>query len=128
VPWTETEQSLWNRTQHTLREAARATRERDVRLLLVYVPIKYRVYRDFAELPPTQELRDWTHWPLPDLFAQFCRTEELGCLDLTGPLHESVRTGGMPHAPTDSHWNAEGHRLIARMLEERLRSLGWLRG
>jgi SGNH hydrolase-like domain, acetyltransferase AlgX len=104
------------------------TRERDVRLLLVYVPIKYRVYRDFVELPPTQELRDWTLWPLPDLFAQFCRAEGLARADLTEPLRDSLRTGGMPHAPTDSHWNAAGHRLVARVLEERLRSLGWLRG
>jgi hypothetical protein len=127
VPWTKFERDRWDRAQHTLREAARATRERGVNLLLVYVPIKFRVYRDFIELP-AGELRDWTLWPLPDLFAQFCRTEGLACLDLTGPFRDSVRTGGMPHAPTDSHWSAEGHRLVARTLEELLASLGWLRG
>jgi hypothetical protein len=90
--------------------------------------MKFRVYRDFVEPPPGGELRDWALWPLPDLFAQFCRTEGLACLDLTGLLRDSVRTGGMPHAPTDSHWSPEGHRLIARALEEMLASLGWLRG
>jgi len=89
--------------------------------------IKFRVYRDFIELPPGGELRDWALWSLPDLFAQFCRTEGLACLDLTGLLRDSVRTGGMPHAPADSHWSSEGHRLIARALEELLTSLGWLR-
>ena len=127
-PWTEFEQDRWDRAQHTLREAAKATRERNVNLLLVYVPIKFRVYRDFIELPPGSELRDWTLWPLPDHFAQFCRTEALTCLDLTGLLRDSVRTGGMPHAPTDSHWSPEGHRLVARALQELLTSLGWLRG
>lgn len=127
VPWTEFERDRWDRAQHTLREAARATRERDVNLLLVYVPIKFRVYRDFIELPPGGELRDWALWSLPDLFAQFCRTEGLACLDLTGLLRDSVRAGGMPHAPTDSHWSPDGHRLIARALEELLTSLGWLR-
>jgi lysophospholipase L1-like esterase len=126
VPWTEYERNLWDRAQHTLREAATATRERGVNLLLVYVPIKFRVYRDFIELP-AGELRDWTLWPLPELFAQFCRTEGLACLDLTGLLRDSVRTGGMPHAPPDSHWSPEGHRLVARALEELLASLGWLR-
>ena len=76
---------------------------------------------------PWTDDRDWTLWPLPDLFAQFCRTEELACLDLTGPLRDSVRAGGMPYAPTDSHWSAEGHELVARALQERLTSLGWLR-
>jgi lysophospholipase L1-like esterase len=127
VPWTEFERDRWDRAQRTLREAARATRERDVNLLLVYVPIKFRVYRDFIQLSPGGELRDWALWSLPDLFAQFCRTEGLACLDLTGLLRDSVRTGGMPHAPTDSHWSSEGHRLIARALEELLTSLGWLR-
>jgi len=126
VPWTQFERERWDRAQHTLREAARATRERDVNLLLVYVPMKFRVYRDFIELPPGSELRDWMVWPLPDLFAQLCRAEGLACLDLTGLLRDSVRTGGMPHAPTDSHWSPEGHRLIARALEEMLTSLGWL--
>lgn len=127
VPWTEFERDRWDRAQHTLREAAGATRERDVHLLLIYVPIKFRVYRDFIELPPGSELRDWVLWSLPDLFAQFCRIEGLACLDLTGLLRQSVRAGGMPHAPTDSHWSPEGHRLIARALEELLTSLGWLR-
>lgn len=127
VPWTEFERNRWDRAQQTLREAARATRERGVSLLLVYVPIKFRVYRDFIELPPGSELRDWTLWSLPDLFAQFCRTEGLACLDLTDLLRDAVRTGGMPYAPTDSHWSPEGHRLIARALEELLMSLGWLR-
>ena len=127
VPWTEFERDRWNRAQHTLREAARVTRQRGVNLLLVYVPIKFRVYRDFIELPPGSELRDWALWSLPDLFAQFCRTEGLACLDLTGLLRDAVRTGGMPYAPTDSHWSPEGHRLIARVLEELLTSLGWLR-
>jgi hypothetical protein len=127
VPWREFERDRWDRAQHTLREAARTTRERDVNLLLVYVPIKFRVYRDFMELSQDSEVRDWALWSLPELFAQFCRTEGLACLDLTGPLRDSVRTGGMPHAPTDSHWSAEGHRLVAQALQEQLTSLGWLR-
>jgi lysophospholipase L1-like esterase len=127
VRWTQFEHDRWDRAQHSLREAARTARERDVNLLLVYVPMKFRVYRDFTELPPGSELRDWTLWPLPDLFAQFCLTEELACLDLTELLRDSVRAGEMPYALTDSHWSPEGHQLIARALEELLTSLGWLR-
>jgi GDSL-like Lipase/Acylhydrolase family len=125
--WTEFEQGRWERAQQTLREAVRFTREHNVNLLLVYVPIKFRVYRDFIELPPRGELGDWTLWPLPDLFAQFCRADRLACLDLTGPLRDSVRAGSMPHAFADSHWSPEGHQLVALRLEEVLESLGWLR-
>lgn len=126
VTWTEFERDRWEQAQHTLREAVRITREHGVKLLLVHVPIKFRVYRDFIGFSPGSELSDWTLSPLPDLFAQFCRTEELACLDLTGVLRDAVRAGRMPHAPADSHWSPEGHQLVARRLEEMLGSFGWL--
>jgi len=127
VPWTEFERGRWEKAQRTLREAARVTREHNVQLLLVYVPIKFRVYRDFIELPPGSALRDWIPWSLPDLFGQFCRADGLVCLDLTDLLRDSVRTGGMPYARADSHWSPEGHQLIARRLAKALKSLGWVR-
>jgi hypothetical protein len=125
VPWTDFERGRWERAEHLLRTGVAFTREHDIKLLLVYVPIKFRVYREFIHVPPAGELRDWRLWPLPDLFAEFCRSEGLACLDLTETLRQSVRAGGMPHAPADSHWSAEGHQLIAQRLADTLRSLGW---
>jgi hypothetical protein len=126
VPWTDFERHRWESARKTLSEAARFTRERDIDFLLVYVPIKFRVYRDFIDIPARSELHEWTLWPLPDLFGQFCFDEGLACLDLTELLRGSVREGGMPYAPADTHWSAEGHSLIARRLQELLDSLGWI--
>ena len=95
-------------------------------MLLVYVPIKFRVYRDFVQLPPHSETRHWTLWPLPELFAQFCGAERLACVDLTGALRDAVREGGTPYPPVDSHWSPEGHQLVALTLEKELESRGWL--
>lgn len=125
-PWTDFERRRWESARETLNEAVRSTREHNINLLLVYVPIKFRVYRDFVDLPPQSEVRDWTLWPLPDLFGQFCRAEGLACLDLTEFLRGSVHGGNMPYAPADSHWSSEGHRLIAQRLQEVLESLGWI--
>jgi hypothetical protein len=124
-PWTDFERRRWESARHTLIEAANLLREHDIKLLLVYVPIKFRVYRDFVDIPAGSELRQWTLWPLPDLFAQFCDAEGLVCLDPTELLRGSVRQGGMPYAPGDTHWSAEGHRLIAQRLDEMLDVLGW---
>ncbi|MGH7389372.1 MAG: alginate O-acetyltransferase AlgX-related protein [Candidatus Rokuibacteriota bacterium] len=126
VPWTDFERGRWATARETLGRAVRLAREHAMQLLLVYVPMKYRVYRDLLELPPHSEVRHWTLWPLPDLFAQFCRAEDLACLDLTGVLRGSVRDGGMPYAYVDSHWSREGHQLVALHLEEALRALGWI--
>jgi hypothetical protein len=126
--WTAFEQHRWERAQQTLTEAMRVAREQGIHLLLVYVPIKFRIYRDFIEFPRHDELRDWTLWPLPNLFAAFCRAEGYTCLDLTEVFRDSVRAGGMPHALADSHWSPEGHQLVAQHLEETIRSFGWIPG
>jgi hypothetical protein len=125
-PWTDFERGRWERARETLVEAARSTRERGIQLLLVYVPIKFRVYRDFVQLPPRSEARRWTLWPLPDLFSQFCGAERLACVDLTGGLRDAVREGGAPYPAVDSHWSPQGHRLVALTLEKELESRGWL--
>jgi SGNH hydrolase-like domain, acetyltransferase AlgX len=126
VPWTEFEEGRWMKAQDSLKTAARVAREHGIELLLVYVPIKYRVYRDFVQSAPDGGLRGWTLWPLPDLFARFCRAEELACVDLTEGLRDAVLAGGMPHALTDTHWSPEGHALIAERLAGTLRALGWI--
>jgi hypothetical protein len=126
-PWTDFERRRWDRARGTLVDAARSSRERGVELLLVHVPIKFRVYRDFVEVPPPSEARQWALGPLPDLFMALCGAERLACVDLTEVLRDAVRDGGAPYPAVDSHWSPEGHRLVALTLERQLRSRGWLR-
>ena len=47
------------------------------------------------------------------------------CLDLTGPLEQSVRERRMPFAPTDTHWNPDGHAVAAAKLARLIRERGW---
>jgi hypothetical protein len=126
LPWTDFEQGRWERARATLLDAARSTRERGIHLLLVYVPIKFRVYHGLIELPPRSEARRWALWPLPDLFTRLCGVERLACVDLTGVLRDAVRDGSAPYPAVDSHWSPEGHRLVALTLERELGSRGWL--
>lgn len=123
--WTTFEEARWERAKQTFREAVRFAEGRDIKLLVVYIPIKFRVYRDFVDFSPG-EVRDWTLWPLPGLFADFCRIERLPCLDLTGLLRDAVGRGAMPYALADSHWSPEGHELVARRLADLLASFGWM--
>jgi hypothetical protein len=127
VPWTDFEKQQWGKTRATIREGVGLARARDVHLLLVYVPIKFRVYGDLVDPAPGSELPQWTPWPLPELFAELCRAEEVPCLDLTEPLRRAVLEGGMPYAPVDSHWSPEGHRLVAGRLAGAFEALGWVR-
>ncbi len=91
--------------------------------LIVFVPTKYRVYRDLTSPPATQPAAD----------AQWEYTVRLGqefgipVLNLTEPLKaESARlleNGEMTYWRDDSHWNAQGIAVAARELAKALKGL-----
>jgi hypothetical protein len=126
VPWSDWLADRWGQTSTRLEEGNRFCREHGIHLLLCYVPIKFRVYRQFVEFPAESPCRNWELWPLPKDFADFCRTAEIPFLDLTEPLRAAVKAGRMPYARTDSHWGPEGHQLVANLLREEIRRRGWL--
>jgi hypothetical protein len=125
VPWSEWLADRWGQTRTRLEEGNRFCRERGIHLLLCYVPIKFRVYRQFVEFPSDSPCRNWEVWPLPKDFADFCRSAEIPFLDVTEPLQAAVKAGGMPYPRADSHWGPEGHRLVANILRDEIRRRGW---
>jgi hypothetical protein len=126
VPWSDWLAERWTQTAKRFEEGNRFCRERGIRLLLCYVPIKFRVCRPFVDFAPDSPCRNWEVWPLPGKFAEFCRAAEIPFLDFTGPLQAAVKNGGMPYAPSDSHWGPEGHKLAANLLRDEFRRRGWL--
>ena len=120
VPWSPWLADRWRQTKATFEEGARLCRQNGIHLILCYVPEKFRVYRPFVEFPPDSPCQHWANWPLPAEFAEFCRASQIPFIDLTVPLQQSVRQGGMPYPPTDSHWSPEGHKLVAKVLHDKL--------
>jgi hypothetical protein len=125
-PWTEATAALWAKTQGNFRQGLTLTRQRGVHLVLAFIPIKFRVYRPYVELPPGNPMHSWTLWPIREAFADFCRTEAVVCLDLTVALQGALDAGGMPYAFTDTHWSAEGHDIVAHVVQETIDMMGWL--
>ena len=120
VPWSPWLADRWGRTKATFEEGAGFCHQQGIRLVLCFVPDKFRVYRPFVELPPHSPCRQWVNWSLPAAFSEFCRTSQIPLIDLTAPLQQFVRDGGVPYPPTDSHWSPQGHRLVAKLLHEEL--------
>jgi hypothetical protein len=121
VPWSPWLAERWRQTKATFEEGARYCRQQGIRLVLCYVPDKFRVYRPFVEFPADSPCQHWEPWPITAEFAEFCRATQISFLDLTGPLQDSVRQGEMPYPAADSHWGPEGHKLVARILRDELR-------
>ena len=123
IPWSPWVEHRWNIAIEVMRKAAALQRQRGVKTIFVFLPIKERVYWPFVDLTPGAGMENWTFWHIRDQFKAFCREEGDACLDLTEPFQKSLAEGGMPHLPTDSHWSLEGTDLVARELASLIRGL-----
>jgi hypothetical protein len=126
VPWDDWIESRWITARGNLQQAVEVTRARKIKLIICFVPIKFRVYRPFIELPAGSPVQSWGVWPIRKRFAEFCHSERVSCLELTPLFQEAVRRGGMPYAPEDTHWSVEGHDLVAERLADEIRKHHWL--
>ena len=126
VPWSDWLSQRWLSARAALEEGHRWCRERGIRLLVCYIPIKFRVYQPYVRFSAESPCRQWTLWPLPDLFTAFCMTSGIPSLDLTELFQNAVASGEMPYATADTHWGPEGHALVARRLAEEISRRGWL--
>ena len=127
VPWTEFEESCWEKAKETFRDGIEVSRASGVEIILLYVPIKFRVYREFITIPPRSPLTRWDVWPLPQKFMEFCRSVSVPCVDLTDRLKQAVREGMDVYALNDTHWSSEGNAVVAAELERVLRGLDLLK-
>jgi hypothetical protein len=125
-PWSDYETGRWKKARDTLGQVAEFARSNDIRVLFSFVPIKFRVYQPFVNFAPDSPCKTWDVWPIIDMFTKFCKTQKVPCLDLTRFFQDSLRNGGMPYSPVDSHWSPEGHELVAQLLEKEIHQRGWM--
>jgi len=125
-PWTDYIETRWAQAAGTLRLAATMSRERGVKLLFAFLPIKERVYWPYVEIPEGNPARGWSFWPIRDKFNAFCQAASLPCLDLTPVFQKDLEAGNIPYLRTDTHWSAHGHDLVAETLRTEFDKRGWL--
>lgn len=110
------EEQRFAKARQALLDGAALLRANGIALRLVFVPSKFRVYRDLCRFPSGSPCGSWSLWDLEARFREFCATNGLPLLDLTGPMREAAGRGEILYAPEDSHWNAAGHRFVADLL------------
>ena len=114
----EYEQERFAVARATVVEADRACRENGCRLVVFFIPMKFRVYGDFCTYPPGSPCREWKPWDLAGYFTDFCEESGIDCVDLTPRMRQAASSGLVLYAPEDSHWNAAGHRFVAELVRE----------
>jgi len=116
IPWSDFVAERWTIALAAMKKAADMERARGVKPIFVFTPIKERVYWPYVDIAKNAGMEKWTFWPIRDDFAKFCRDENVACIDLTEPFERDIEAGNMPYLPTDTHWSARGHELVAERL------------
>jgi hypothetical protein len=109
-----------------LREAGENCVRHGARLIVVFVPTKFRVYGAIST-PGSESI--WNSWvlnDLPDRLRQIVNKipSSSSFLDLTPSFQERAPNGELLYYADDSHWSPEGHELAARTIDEFIRRTG----
>jgi hypothetical protein len=93
-----------------------ACKAHGVRLLVVFAPGKFRVYKDHCTFHRDNPCARWVLDDLPErLRARVAAiSSAIGFLDLTPVLKAEAARGRLVYFADDTHWSAEGHQAAGR--------------
>jgi hypothetical protein len=112
------------RVQSQLAEAHSLCRRQGIQLVVMFIPSKFRVYRDLCTFDRDSPCLAWPDNDLPRaLKAKLDEiSAEISFLDLTPRFHAEAARGSLIYLPDDTHWSSEGHRVAAQELAGFLRA------
>ncbi len=125
-PLSQEDEASLTKTKQILSEAARLSRAKGSRFVLVYLPITFRVYRDLCDFPKDGYGRTWTLNNLPERLQEWSKEQKIPFLDLTEPLKRAAARGELVYFPDDGHWNGRGNQVGAEAVERFIEENGWL--
>jgi len=115
----------WPLTRQALVDMLAQTQQAGAEFVIIIAPSKEQVYweqfQKVAPFPPSYDI-DQIVKPV----REFCAREKLRCIDLAEAFRTQARMGKQLYFPIDTHWNAEGHVLVAQVVEDYLRDAGLL--
>ncbi len=112
------------RVRAVLAEAHALCRDHGIDLVFVFIPTKFRVYRELCTFDPASPCPAWPADSLPRALEQIVEqvSPEIGYVDLTPRLQREAARGVLVYLPDDTHWTSEGHKVAARAIGEHLQS------
>ena len=105
-----------------LSQAYSISAAQDCRLVVVFLPTKFRVYKEICEFPPDSDCAQWIVNDLPQQLGAIVKeiSAEAGYIDLTSKFSQGGRET-LFYPLDDTHWSAEGAagagRVISNFLE-----------
>ena len=110
APWTDYQ---WQVATDTLTQARELSRGGGAEFIVLYIPRKYRIYRDQIEVEAGARIASWGIAPLPEALSSWCAANDIPFIDTTPLLTKAVMQGIHPYFVDDVHWNGTGHNIAA---------------
>ena len=101
-----------------LAEAGAMCRRQGTELIVVFIPSRFRVYRDFCAFEPDSPCRSWPVDDLPGALGAAVAADLPGVrfVDLTPRFRAEAAAGALLYLADDNHWSPRGHRVAAEEL------------
>jgi hypothetical protein len=96
-----------------IQDAQKLTEDAGAKFLLIYVPMKFRVYNELCKFDNDDSGRQWQLNDLRERVMSWCVDHQIPMLDLTTSLKELAEDNGLVYFSDDSHWNARGQEVAA---------------
>ncbi len=111
------------RVRSMLAEAHAICRRQGVELIVLFIPSRFRVYRDVCTFEPDSPCRSWPVDDLPGALGGAVAADLPGVrfLDLTPRFRAEAAAGALLYLADDNHWSSRGHRVAAEELAPLLR-------
>jgi hypothetical protein len=124
-PLSNDDLSAFDETTRKLAAAHTLSAAQGARLIVVFVPTKFRVFHSFCRFPEQSECRNWVLNDLPERLKRSMESisPDIGFLDLTPKLVNAVQTGSLPYCLDDDHWSPAGHQVAAEAINDYLLSM-----
>ncbi len=109
------------KTKRIITEAHKLSVSRDARFVLIFIPSKFRVFKNLCGYPKKSYIENWVLNDLPQRFGQWAETQNIEYIDLTQPIVSATENGQLTYFLDDGHWNSKGNTIGAEVITEYLK-------
>lgn len=104
----------WNLTEAILKEIDVIAKENNAKTLIVLSTLQFQVYDDGIMT------HDFNISKPNDILVDFGKENNIPALDLLPEFRKHAENGEQLHFYKDGHWNANGHKLAAELIYDKL--------
>jgi len=118
--WSPQHATALQRVRNILQQAHEITRRQGATLVVVFIPLGFRVYKDVVQCTDGSTCTTWAVNDLPQRLETAVAevSDEIRYVDLTPVFVAEARRGRLLYLPDDTHWSADGHRVAAEAIAE----------